>query len=883
MARNSSLRRNKQFDTQKEEFLKPQSRVDANRWLEKFTFGAATAHTDIAASTKSNIVSLNNEVDDAVRLMNIGYSAYVDEQLAAEPTYPLDLIYSHPRGFECFGAPTGFSGATNPFYTHWFIGEALHGPARARMKLLYVLSQIIVCSQTVSTNQDYVRYINILLNATKSGQGNTYRRLLKEVTYCAAMGNWLTYRNNKKENTVNKVRPDENYAREIMQLFSCGLDCLNDDGTIMTDADGHSIPTYRPDYVSEAAKFFTGFVHHADISLGSARFDHMFSDGFNHETASKKAITFPDGSQAIMPAQVYARSFIEDFENPNGYSVAVIDANNFSVTFTNDSLGLQRTHFQGSSVRYKTSKEGPWIVVNQTTKDRTTKTITFHQNNHGLTNGQIIYSKSVVEESIDFFLDNLLAHPTTAVYMSKSLIKLLVTNNPTPGYVERITRVFRDNGSGVFGDLAAVFKAIVTDRECIVPYGKNPNNHGRVMNFFERFMKLASNLRQDTVHSANDGCSAVNHLRGDTWGSPNRTISTENQSIDRVFSKPRFPQEYNGVVPRRMTGMQMPFTSPSVFNFYRPGFVPPRTRIAELGLVAPELQATSMETQTLWTHNVMHATSYHDLVHVNNENPFISGTSTWPGYAGQSVVAMESRAGRQHFNGLNFRRSTITVTEAGVSTNTQYGSTSFKGSVDLDFAIPVTGQWAVSAYHRRLGSHIHLSVASRPNQSGNVVLTFSTMNGYGININYTNTWKSFTSDNDVFQVGDVLDIAENFVTGICGFGGVAQLFDQGQVPIYHKLAQLIPNTQTVTDAEIDSAITGLEGVFLSKAISSQLRQKVVEAAKLAITLPSRTLTAAQTNADIENNYRFMIFNYSQIRIRRMIAVILVSHEYVTQY
>ena len=79
------MRRNSAFDMTKPEFIRPQTRLEANRWLDKVTFGAATALTDINASTKTSIVSIGN--DEAVDLMGSTYAQYLEDAFVAEPLF----------------------------------------------------------------------------------------------------------------------------------------------------------------------------------------------------------------------------------------------------------------------------------------------------------------------------------------------------------------------------------------------------------------------------------------------------------------------------------------------------------------------------------------------------------------------------------------------------------------------------------------------------------------------------------------------------------------------------------------------------------------------------------------------------------------------------
>ena len=145
--------------------------------------------------------------------------------------------------------------------TSWF-DNALTEKDQLRHKVTYALSQIIVESdfEPIFTRraEALARYFDILYN----NAFGTYKGLLKEISLNSGMGMFLTYNGNKAlyQNEANiSVFPDENYAREVMQLFSIGLNKLNIDGTPQKDAQGNLIPTYTQEDVNQLARVFTGW------------------------------------------------------------------------------------------------------------------------------------------------------------------------------------------------------------------------------------------------------------------------------------------------------------------------------------------------------------------------------------------------------------------------------------------------------------------------------------------------------------------------------------------------------------------------------------------------------------------------------------------------
>lgn len=147
-------------------------------------------------------------------------------------------------------------------------------------------------------------------------------------------------------------------------------------------------------------------------------------------------------------------------------------------------------------------------------------------------------------------LDALFNHPNVGPFISKQLIQRLVTSNPSPAYVGRVAAVFNNNGAGVRGDMAAVVRAILLDTEARSATTAGDLNYGKVR---EPVVRLANWARAFGATSAS--------------GEWRITSTSGNTSLG-----------------------QSALTSPSVFNFFRPGYVPPNTRVGAAGLVAPEFQ-----------------------------------------------------------------------------------------------------------------------------------------------------------------------------------------------------------------------------------------------------------------------------------------------------
>jgi len=135
---------------------------------------------------------------------------------------------------------------------------AIDAPDQLRQRVAWALSQYFVVAELGNNQPQAVeRWLNYYDIFTRHAFGN-FRDILDEVTWSPHMGYYLSHIENRKANPSQGTYPDENYAREVMQLFTIGLWELNEDGTLELDSNGDAIPTYDNDDISEFAKVFTG-------------------------------------------------------------------------------------------------------------------------------------------------------------------------------------------------------------------------------------------------------------------------------------------------------------------------------------------------------------------------------------------------------------------------------------------------------------------------------------------------------------------------------------------------------------------------------------------------------------------------------------------------
>lgn len=176
---------------------------------------------------------------------------------AAQPSLDF-LAWVNRREAEINAAdPNHLAHATSAQVQEAFWAAALGGQDQLRQRMAFALSQIFVVSFVGSqiTPRIAAAYYNLLL---ANALGN-YRDLMRVVTLSGAMGMYLNIIGNIEADKDPTRHPDENYAREIMQLMSIGLSKLNMDGSYQTDFDGNPIPTYSHDDIAGLAKVFTGW------------------------------------------------------------------------------------------------------------------------------------------------------------------------------------------------------------------------------------------------------------------------------------------------------------------------------------------------------------------------------------------------------------------------------------------------------------------------------------------------------------------------------------------------------------------------------------------------------------------------------------------------
>lgn len=430
---------------------------------------------------------------DADRVTSMRYEAWIDDQMRQPASLQLPHVQSIP-------IPEFIGELQQDRVDIWF-RNVLHGDDQLRQRVAFALSEIMVVSQLGTLNNQPYALASYYDMLARNAFGN-YRELIEEVTLHPAMGVYLSMLGNEKPDPVNNIRPDENYARELMQLFSIGLVELNIDGTVRTDGQGQPIPTYDQAVIEGFAHVYTGWTYAGAPQFRGAR---------------------PNLLNQVIPMQLW-----------------------------------QSFHDTGSKT---------------------------------LLNGFVVPAGQSGEQDLAMALDNVFNHPNVGPFMAIRLIQRLTTSNPSPQYVERVARVFNDNGAGVRGDLGAVVKAVLLDPEA----RSNPNSEtdGKIKEPLLRLTQLF-------------------------------------KAYDATSQSGRYPLSFAYIVFG-----QGPLQSPSVFNFFSPFYAPPG-EISNGGLVAPELEIATEYLNTYITNYF-----FYQVFGLNQTNQELEPDDVYIDFSAEMAIAAD--------------------------------------------------------------------------------------------------------------------------------------------------------------------------------------------------------------------------------------------------
>lgn len=242
----------------------PAQLKDASRFLAQASFGADFATIEMTAA--------------------MGYDAWLDEQFALPAISISDemqrLSYADMEDLE----PDEEFGIGTYFFDMAWVNNHLTSPDALRQRMAFALSQIMVLNRKGDFFEDVGLIGGSYYDMLLQNSFGDYQKLLSDVTFHFNMGLFLSHYNNRKADPERNIRPDENYAREIMQLFSIGLWELNPNGTRRRDSNGQFIPTYTNADIKELAQVFTGL---------SSPFLNGFENEYSEELAPQVAASIP--------------------------------------------------------------------------------------------------------------------------------------------------------------------------------------------------------------------------------------------------------------------------------------------------------------------------------------------------------------------------------------------------------------------------------------------------------------------------------------------------------------------------------------------------------------------------------------------------------------
>lgn len=220
----------------------PITKAEAFQFLNQATFGATET--------------------EAERLIGLRFEAWIDDQLRQPPSLQLPHMLALP--------PPDFMGQLHPDRVDIWFRNSLWGDDQLRQRVAFALSEILVVSQIGALQSRPFAVADYYDLLARNAFGN-YRDLIEAVTLHPAMGVYLSMLGNERPNPDLNIRPDENYARELMQLFSIGLVELDIDGSVRLDGSNQPIPTYDQSIIEGFAHVFTGWTWANSPSFGSGR------------------------------------------------------------------------------------------------------------------------------------------------------------------------------------------------------------------------------------------------------------------------------------------------------------------------------------------------------------------------------------------------------------------------------------------------------------------------------------------------------------------------------------------------------------------------------------------------------------------------------------
>lgn len=281
----------------------------ASRFLAQATFGPTT------------------ETIAELRGLGYDYNAWIDREVAKPATLAAPLAVAAKTS----GQITSITNAHNRRARNQVM---ISGSDQLRQRVAYALSQIFVISDNIAAVSNAEEGSSSYYDMLVRDSFGSFRQLLYDVTLHPMMGRFLSHYKNRKANATAGTRPDENYAREVMQLLTIGLYRLNADGTYQADGTGRPLDAYSNDQITEFARVFTGLTDEngSTTGTGTGRLDFPSAaqnytapmrmwEG-QHDTGAKTLHNYPGARKPTLPAGQTGMQDINDaidnlVEHPN--------------------------------------------------------------------------------------------------------------------------------------------------------------------------------------------------------------------------------------------------------------------------------------------------------------------------------------------------------------------------------------------------------------------------------------------------------------------------------------------------------------------------------------------------------------------------------------
>ncbi|MGD1070663.1 MAG: DUF1800 family protein [Bryobacteraceae bacterium] len=259
------------------------SAAAARRFLEQAAFGPSPA--------------------DAANVQTLGFQGWLSQQFAMRQISNYNAQLGSSQG----GLPTQF------------LANAVSNPDQLRQKVAFALSQIFVTSfSTIIWDGSMIPYEQMLM----ADAFTNYRQIMGDVTLSATMGQYLDMANNAMGNPATGTIANQNYAREVMQLFTIGTTMLNQDGTPQLDGNGLPVPTYLQPAIADTSRVFTGFTYLP--ASGPVEWNDYINPAgpmvpypSEHDMGSKQLLNgYPEPS-GLSPQQDVSNALDNIFNHPN--------------------------------------------------------------------------------------------------------------------------------------------------------------------------------------------------------------------------------------------------------------------------------------------------------------------------------------------------------------------------------------------------------------------------------------------------------------------------------------------------------------------------------------------------------------------------------------